>query len=107
LIRLVGIDVDGTLIGSSGVVARRSGRAPSTRAGWNPPSALFGRPRIWTARELAARLDPGGLACPSKMARNILNLADQKHALGHTCLRTAVGVAHPASAFEPACTRTV
>jgi Cof subfamily protein (haloacid dehalogenase superfamily) len=61
MLELVCIDVDGTLIGSSGTVAEEvweaAGRA---RAAGMRLALCSGRPAFGVTRELAARLDPGG-----------------------------------------------
>lgn len=60
-VRLVGIDVDGTLVGSSGVVDERNWRAAQRLRESGVHLALCsGRPAFGIAREYAERLDPDG-----------------------------------------------
>jgi Cof subfamily protein (haloacid dehalogenase superfamily) len=61
MVGLVCIDVDGTLVGSSGQVAPEVWRAAAAvRDGGVPLALCSGRPAIGLAREFAARLDPAG-----------------------------------------------
>lgn len=61
MIRLVGIDVDGTLVGSSGVVAPEIWRAAERARDAGVRLALCsGRPAFGVAREYAERLDADG-----------------------------------------------
>ena len=60
-IRLVGIDVDGTLVGSSGVVDSRIWKAADAARDRGVHLALCsGRPAFGVAREYAQRLESGG-----------------------------------------------
>lgn len=60
-VRLVGIDVDGTLIGASGVVDARIWRAAERATAAGIHLALCsGRPAFGLAQEFAHRLDPDG-----------------------------------------------
>lgn len=59
--RLVGIDVDGTLIGAAGVVDERIWRAAErARAAGIHLALCSGRPAFGVARDYAHRLDPDG-----------------------------------------------
>jgi len=63
-VALVFIDVDGTLVGSSGVVADAVWRAAErARAAGIRLAISSGRPGFGVTRELAARLDPDGWHC--------------------------------------------
>lgn len=60
-VRLVGIDVDGTLIGAAGVVDQRVWRAAERATAAGIHLALCsGRPAFGLARDFAQRLDPDG-----------------------------------------------
>jgi Cof subfamily protein (haloacid dehalogenase superfamily) len=60
-IRLVGIDVDGTLVGRSGIVAERIWRAAERLLEAGVRLTLCsGRPAYGVARDYARRLDPAG-----------------------------------------------
>jgi len=61
MIRLVCVDVDGTLVGSEGVIAERVWPAVErVRAGGVHVALCSGRPAFGITRGLAQRLDPGG-----------------------------------------------
>src|SRR5512133_143069 len=61
MIRLVCVDVDGTLVGSSGTVLPRVwAAAERVRASGVRLAVCSGRPAFGVARDYAARLDPEG-----------------------------------------------
>jgi Cof subfamily protein (haloacid dehalogenase superfamily) len=76
VIRLIGIDVDGTLVGSNGIVAAKIWQAATRARGAGIRLALCsGRPAFGLALDYAKELDPSGWHSFQNGA-SIVNLAD-------------------------------
>lgn len=76
VVRLVCIDVDGTLVGAGGTVHPRVWPAAARAQGADVRLAVCsGRPGFGTTRELAARIDPRGWHCFQNGA-SVIHLAD-------------------------------